>query len=1318
MALTQTQIVQPSTGNKRFTIVRPHARGGLGEVFLARDTELNREVAVKQIVSERSSNTEAQNRFRLEAEITGGLEHPGIVPVYSLGTNQDGQPFYAMRFIRGENLKEAIKRFHETGASHSDKNLAFRELLGRFIDVCNSIEYAHSRGVLHRDLKPNNVMLGRFGETLVVDWGLARATGQSESPPLGESMGPIEPASGSDITPTRDGSVIGTLQYMSPEQALGKIDELGPATDVYSMGAILFEILTNRPPIERVLSDDGKLDIGGTIRLIDEASIAFPPARPEFAAKPLWAICLKALERQPGERYSSVAELARDVQRWLGDEPVGVFRENFLERSSRWLRRYRTFATAAASVLLMGLILLGTFSAILSGKNRELTNANTLALESEETAREQSQLALETLATVIGEMQSELQDVPGTSPVRKRLVATALSKLQRISRDHLDNARVDGQTIVGLIKMGDLIMDFGGNLSGEEKDPTNDGDSRARLAHLYYDKSLQIAQSLFRSQPTNNTFRTNVATCFERRGDANGRLGNVTDALTDYRESVRLHKSAPDSSRAESKLSISLVQERIGDILLNSGRTAEALRLFNSRLDTLKSSLSKDPDNTELQQQISGCYDRIANAHLQVARTADAREAYAQSLRIVERLAVTYPNNQSIQHDYGVTLQGLIDVQLLLGETVAAQQTAMKTVATFEELVSKDPEKLRSRRNLSLAYSRLGATLERTGATRQVLEAYQKALGHMQALATLAPEDIGFAVDLLRCHSHIGSVQQELGDNDTARGSFEMAKQIASDWLRLRPDSFAVQEQLASVNDRLGNLYETTSDLRSATDAYKNSSRLFASLAIRDPGDMDLQRALAVVTGKLGVNETKLGNSEEALAACNQSLQAFRNLAASDETNVERQREVAIALSRVREVYVLSGKFTEALPPNQEQLAILDRLVRANPSDTRATIDYSIANLDLGDVLFRLGKPAHALESFNTGRHHIQPIAESDPSNLQVQQLLAGAHSKIAEVELELGHAEQARDAIGTALRIEKKLAGIATDNRSVQRGLALSYYKLGDIEQRTGDAGAALDAYRGGLEVFRTLSSSDRDNGQATRDLGLALTKVANLELQAQNKAAALKLFREKVRVTESLASMDRKNANWQYDLVFAHYRLGVFFRDENQLSEAIESFSASIAVSQSMVDAGLNIEESERTLASTKSWLLETQALKFAKENDFADATKTARELCAMANVDSNQLYNSACLFALAAGSLKAGEKTVPESKIEQWEAWSAGSIAMLKRSIEAGWKDFEHIRNDTDLDAVRDLEAFKELIPKEQPEAAASDGDDQSTKDKSPE
>ncbi|MBY0523968.1 MAG: protein kinase [Gemmataceae bacterium] len=333
----------------RFRVLRPHARGGLGEVFVAEDLELHRQVALKEIQARFADDAASRTRFLLEAEVTGGLEHPGIVPVYGLGQYADGRPFYAMRFIQGDSLKEAIGHFH-TGdwrRREGERALAFRELLGRFVDVCNAIAYAHSRGVLHRDLKPGNIMLGKYGETLVVDWGLAKSLdGQEKIQELEEQ--PLKPLSRSSAAETIPGTALGTPQFMSPEQAAGRLDLIGPAADIYGLGATLYCVLTGRPPF-------AEADTGKVLQQVRQGRFPQPRQVSRGVPRALEAVCLKAMALKPSERYPDAHFLADEIEHWLADEPVFAYRESWAKRGRRWIRRHQIAVTATSVLLLVGL---------------------------------------------------------------------------------------------------------------------------------------------------------------------------------------------------------------------------------------------------------------------------------------------------------------------------------------------------------------------------------------------------------------------------------------------------------------------------------------------------------------------------------------------------------------------------------------------------------------------------------------------------------------------------------------------------------------------------------------------------------------------------------------------------------------------------------------------------------------------------------------------------------------------------------------------------------------------------------------------------
>jgi serine/threonine protein kinase len=300
-----------------YTIKGEHGRGGQSQIFLAVDEHIGREVALKQLLPEATTSeslkatpvgrtTAAAIRFLREARITGRLEHPNIVPVYELGRRADGSHYYTQKLVRGDTLRKKLA---------ACKNLTERlKLLGHFLDICQAMAYAHSKQVVHRDLKPDNVMIGEFGETVVLDWGLAKVQGQEEPQSLNKDA--AKPGDNPNVTV--DGHALGTPSYMSPEQALGNLSEVDERSDVWSLGAILYELLAGRPPY----TGDTALEVIGKV-----ISDPVPPIEQFAPAAPgeLVAIAKRAMNKDSAGRYASAREMAKEVELWQSGGRVAAY---------------------------------------------------------------------------------------------------------------------------------------------------------------------------------------------------------------------------------------------------------------------------------------------------------------------------------------------------------------------------------------------------------------------------------------------------------------------------------------------------------------------------------------------------------------------------------------------------------------------------------------------------------------------------------------------------------------------------------------------------------------------------------------------------------------------------------------------------------------------------------------------------------------------------------------------------------------------------------------------------------------------------------
>jgi len=342
---SQTQATNPEMGEtlkaerEKYAMLGTVGSGAMGEVLLARDQNLHRKVAYKKIHTDMNQNRKVMDRFFTEAQITAQLDHPNIVPIYSLEITARGEIGYSMKLIHGKTLKDLIRearaQYDQTGKVDEEHSL--RVMLDHFLKVCDAMHYSHKKGVIHRDLKPANIMIGPYNEVYVMDWGIAKVIQQAE-PPVDEEIVRLiktdlnEPP----MERTQLGQILGTPRYMSPQQAAGKNDLLDGRSDQFSLGLILFELITLKPAFHAT----------EPIELIKKVLKAeLEPFQHYVAKQPLpfelQAIVHKATAQKAPDRYASVAELADDLRRFLRGEAVLAQPDTSLQKVLRWVGRHR-----------------------------------------------------------------------------------------------------------------------------------------------------------------------------------------------------------------------------------------------------------------------------------------------------------------------------------------------------------------------------------------------------------------------------------------------------------------------------------------------------------------------------------------------------------------------------------------------------------------------------------------------------------------------------------------------------------------------------------------------------------------------------------------------------------------------------------------------------------------------------------------------------------------------------------------------------------------------------------------------------------------
>jgi eukaryotic-like serine/threonine-protein kinase len=911
-----------SSAGLRFRVLRPHASGGLGAVYVALDTELPREVALKQILDRHADNPTSRRRFLTEAEITGGLEHPGIVPVYGLGSYTNGRPFYAMRFIRGESLKEAIAAFHADENLKSDsgrRSLEMRKLLRRFLDVCNAIEYAHSRGVLHRDLKPSNIIVGKHGETLVVDWGLAKALGRPDTDAAPEER-TLMPSSGSGSAETLPGSALGTPAFMSPEQATGDLNRIGPRSDVYSLGATLYVLLTGRPAFKG-------LDVGAVLEAVRRGEFERPSTVDPSIDPALEAVCLKAMERSPEDRYASSRALADDVERFMADEPVSARTEPLSERSRRWARRHRSLVIAAAASLLVALaasVTIAVLQAVAARRERILAGKERVAKALAQARLDQVEKGNELLASVFKDLDPRAEEKE-----HKPLRAILGDRLSQAAASLEGEAVGDALTVA---KLQDILGQSQANLG-------NTAEAITLVRRSYHTRETRLGPN----HPETLSSRSSLFALYYAAGRA-GEVIKLHEATLRSQEAT-LGRDHPETLRSRNHLAATY---------LTLGRPSEAESEFKAALAASEAALGAD--HTVSLESRNG----LAEAYRALGRTTEAIQLHRETLEARQpKFGPDHPDTLISRDNLASTYwdAGQVDLAIAIFETSHKRLEA--------QLGPDHPDTLLSGHNLGVAY-------DQAGRSREAIALLEGTLKLMESkLAANHPHTLMCRLSLARAYrsadrlaeaihvfeATLGVQQAKLGpdhpDVFRTRGTLAWTYHVAG----RTADAIALFEPtLRAMDAKLGPDHGLTITCRyNLGGVYRTASRAAESMAT-------LEAAYKVMVPKFGLDHPEtlwvraslaetwrvMGYVSEAIPMLDASLQAMEPKLRGDHP---RRLEVRANLAAA---YESLGQFAKMEP------LVRSELERASRQYGRSDPRTVLAMTALGSCLVGLDQGTEA----------------------------------------------------------------------------------------------------------------------------------------------------------------------------------------------------------------------------------------------------------------------------------------------------------------------------------------------------------------------
>jgi len=827
-------------------------QGAFGEVWLSIDQQLGREVALKVLKPGRLTGEE-RKRFVYEAKVTSRLEHPNIVPVYGIEETADGRPAYAMRFIEWPTLSHQIAEHHSRNDSFN--NNSFRKLVTQFRDVCQAVAYAHEHNYLHLDIKPDNIQVGDFGETMLLDWGLARASQQSGDEPPPTPRLPPQDADAAISTYVPDqsvrlatGDVLGTPSYMSPEQAqraLRPTDDspLNPASDIYGLGATLYQILTDRTPYDSRSDAEGTRTVNDLFQQIFSGDFDRPATLDTRVPKALDAICAKAMAKDPRDRYESTAHLAQDIENWLADEPVSAYPEPVIEKLRRRVKKNFTVVAAAAAGAMGVLAMLLVLYVVLNIKNAELTELNDAVnqknvelkqLNAE--ARKNERLAIESLTLMVDAVSKDLRPVPEAVKVRKKLLRQANEQLEKISVRHTGESEDERLLMVLYNAQAGMKIEFA------------DGDVNRREETLQlllksHDIANKLAKDPGRLEDKINLMRSSHAVGdFLRRANGEKSHAHLIEA-----ERLGARLAAAHAGNVDVCIHYSRLLSRLADFSWRvRKKPALSVEYSEKNMDLVQKTIRMNPGNEKLQHQLADAHFSLGGSHHQSKNFEQALKHHTLSMQMQKK---RYSGDSSFaaRSEIGHEHIRLGDVWRLGRKPVEAFREYRAAQKICEVLQLRAPTHLRNISLLHFIHRNIGDVhQDLVGDNAAAMKSYEQALQLIEICVRESPSNSDYRMSLINALERVGETRFMLDRYEPAeaRKHLDRRMKILRDTLNKDKENRKFRRNIHIGLESIGFIEMVGGDYKEAWQYFEEMIRIRHELLNEVPDNKEFQSDL------------------------------------------------------------------------------------------------------------------------------------------------------------------------------------------------------------------------------------------------------------------------------------------------------------------------------------------------------------------------------------------------------------------------------------------------------------------------------------------